>query len=85
MSSSVLGLSIDCGDTAKLAQFWVDVPGSTINSKYSINYARMATQRSCSICPDWNSWAPPGWPCSTGSMITCAPPAVGSSFTGLGA
>ena len=31
MSSSVLGLSIDCGDAAKLAQFWADVLGRTVS------------------------------------------------------
>ena len=31
MSSSVLGLSIDCGDAAKLAQFWADVLGSSVS------------------------------------------------------
>jgi Glyoxalase-like domain len=30
MSSSVLGLSIDCGDAAKLAQFWADALGSSV-------------------------------------------------------
>ena len=31
MSSSVLGLSIDCGDAAKLAGFWADVLGSSVS------------------------------------------------------
>ena len=31
MSSSVLGLSIDCGDAAKLAYFWADVLGSSVS------------------------------------------------------
>ena len=39
MSSSVLGLSIDCGDAAKLAQFWADVLGSPINPDASAEFA----------------------------------------------
>ena len=31
MSSSVLGLSIDCADAATLAQFWADVLGSSVS------------------------------------------------------
>jgi predicted enzyme related to lactoylglutathione lyase len=31
MSNSVLGLSIDCGDAAKLAQFWADVLGGSVS------------------------------------------------------
>ena len=31
MSSSVLGLSIDCGDAAKLAHFWAGVLGSNVS------------------------------------------------------
>ena len=31
MSSSVFGLSIDCGDAAKLARFWADVLGSSVS------------------------------------------------------
>ena len=32
MSSSVLGLSIDCADAAKLAEFWADVLGSKVSA-----------------------------------------------------
>jgi predicted enzyme related to lactoylglutathione lyase len=31
MSSSVHGLSIDCGDAGKLASFWADVLGSSVS------------------------------------------------------
>jgi len=31
MSNSAIGLSIDCADAAKLAQFWADVLGRAVN------------------------------------------------------
>lgn len=31
MSNSVIGLSIDCADAAKLAQFWAEVLGRQVN------------------------------------------------------
>jgi hypothetical protein len=39
MSSSVLSLSIDCGDAAKLAQFWADVLGSSVSPGPSAEFA----------------------------------------------
>jgi Glyoxalase-like domain len=33
MSNSVVGLSVDCADAAKLAQFWADVLGRAVNPK----------------------------------------------------
>jgi predicted enzyme related to lactoylglutathione lyase len=39
MSSSVLGLSIDCGDAATLAHFWADVLGSTVSPGPSSEFA----------------------------------------------
>jgi hypothetical protein len=39
MSSSVLGLSIDCGDAAKLSQFWAEVLGSRVNPGPSPEFA----------------------------------------------
>jgi len=39
MSNSVLGLSIDCGDAAKLAQFWADVLGGSVSSGHSPEFA----------------------------------------------
>jgi hypothetical protein len=39
MSSSVLGLSIDCGDAATLAQFWADVLGSIVSPGPSAEFA----------------------------------------------
>ena len=39
MSSSVFGLSIDCGDAAKLARFWADVLGSSVNSEPTPEFA----------------------------------------------
>ena len=39
MSSSVLGLSIDCSDAAKLAYFWADVLGSSVNSDPTPEFA----------------------------------------------
>ena len=39
MSSSVLGLSIDCGNAAKLAQFWADVLGRNVSPETSPEFA----------------------------------------------
>jgi hypothetical protein len=39
MSNSVIGLSIDCADAAKLAQFWADVLGRTVNPQPSFEFA----------------------------------------------
>ena len=39
MSSSGLGLSIDRGDAAKLAQFWADVLGSSVSPGPSAEFA----------------------------------------------
>jgi hypothetical protein len=52
MSSSVLGLSIDCGDAAKLAQFWADVLGSPINPDASAEFAAIDPE---GAAPRWPS------------------------------
>jgi len=39
MSNSVIGLSIDCSDAAKLAQFWADVLGRTVNPQPTAEFA----------------------------------------------
>jgi len=39
MSNSVIGLSIDCSDAAKLAQFWADVLGRTVNPEPTAEFA----------------------------------------------
>jgi len=39
MSNSVLGLSIDCADAAKLAQFWADVLGREVNPRPTTEFA----------------------------------------------
>jgi len=39
MSNSVLGLSIDCADAAKLAQFWADVLGREVNPQPTAEFA----------------------------------------------
>jgi len=39
MSNSVIGLSIDCADAAKLAQFWADVLGREVNPQPTAEFA----------------------------------------------
>jgi catechol 2,3-dioxygenase-like lactoylglutathione lyase family enzyme len=39
MSNSVIGLSIDCADAAKLAQFWADVLGRQVNPQATAEFA----------------------------------------------
>ncbi|WP_297660848.1 VOC family protein [Pseudonocardia sp.] len=39
MSNSVIGLSIDCADAAKLAHFWADVLGRQVNSQPTAEFA----------------------------------------------
>jgi len=39
MSNSVIGLSIDCADAAKLAQFWADVLGRAVNPQPTAEFA----------------------------------------------
>jgi catechol 2,3-dioxygenase-like lactoylglutathione lyase family enzyme len=39
MSNSVIGLSIDCADAAKLAQFWADVLGREVNPRPTAEFA----------------------------------------------
>jgi hypothetical protein len=46
MSSSVLGLSIDCGDAAKLAHFWADVLGSSVSPGPSPEFAAIDAEGS---------------------------------------
>jgi predicted enzyme related to lactoylglutathione lyase len=42
MSNSVLGLSIDCADAAKLARFWADVLGRQVNPQPTTEFAAIA-------------------------------------------
>jgi hypothetical protein len=39
MTNSVISLSIDCSDAAKLAQFWADVLGRTVNAAPTAEFA----------------------------------------------
>jgi catechol 2,3-dioxygenase-like lactoylglutathione lyase family enzyme len=39
MSNSVIGLSIDCSDAAKLAQFWTDVLGREVDPQPTAEFA----------------------------------------------
>ncbi|MFI5776006.1 VOC family protein [Nocardia sp. NPDC051570] len=39
MSSSVIGLSIDCADAAELAQFWADVLGRQVRAQPTAEFA----------------------------------------------
>jgi predicted enzyme related to lactoylglutathione lyase len=39
MSNSVIGVSIDCADAAKLAQFWADALGRSVNPQPSAEFA----------------------------------------------
>jgi predicted enzyme related to lactoylglutathione lyase len=39
MSNSVIGLSIDCADAAKLAQFWADVLGRQVSPQPTAEFA----------------------------------------------
>lgn len=39
MSNSVIGLSIDCADAAKLAQFWADVLGRHVSPQPTAEFA----------------------------------------------
>jgi Glyoxalase-like domain len=39
MSNSVLGLSIDCADAARLARFWADVLGRQVNPEPTAQFA----------------------------------------------
>jgi catechol 2,3-dioxygenase-like lactoylglutathione lyase family enzyme len=39
MSNTVLGLSIDCADATKLAQFWADVLGREVNPRPTAEFA----------------------------------------------
>jgi predicted enzyme related to lactoylglutathione lyase len=39
MTNSVIGLSIDCSDAAKLAQFWADVLDRTVNAAPTAEFA----------------------------------------------
>jgi hypothetical protein len=42
MSNSVLGLSIDCADAAKLARFWAEVLGRPVNPQPTAEFAAIA-------------------------------------------
>jgi predicted enzyme related to lactoylglutathione lyase len=42
MSNSVLGLSIDCADAAKLSRFWADVLGRPVSPEASAEFAAIA-------------------------------------------
>jgi glyoxalase superfamily protein len=39
MSNSVIGLSIDCADAAKLAQFWADILGRPVSPQPTAEFA----------------------------------------------
>jgi catechol 2,3-dioxygenase-like lactoylglutathione lyase family enzyme len=39
MSNSVIGLSIDCADAAKLARFWADVLGQQVSPQPTAEFA----------------------------------------------
>ena len=42
MSNSVLGLSVDCADAAKLAGFWAEVLGRPVSPEPTAEYAAIA-------------------------------------------
>ena len=46
MSNSVLGLSIDCSDAAKLAQFWADVLSREVNPEPTAEFAAIDASES---------------------------------------
>ena len=58
MSNSVLGLSIDCADAAKLAQFWADVLGREVNPQPTAEFAGIDANDSTQG-PDWRSTRSP--------------------------
>jgi hypothetical protein len=46
MSNSVIGLSIDCADAAKMAQFWADVLGRQVNPQPTAEFAAIDADES---------------------------------------
>lgn len=54
MNNSVLGLSIDYADAAKLAQFWADVLGREVNPQPTAEFAAIDANDSTQG-PDWRS------------------------------
>jgi hypothetical protein len=46
MSNSVIGLSIDCADAAKLAQFWADVLGRQVEPRPTAEFAAIDASES---------------------------------------
>ncbi|GAA1264982.1 hypothetical protein GCM10009609_30230 [Pseudonocardia aurantiaca] len=46
MSNSVIGLSIDCADAAKLARFWADVLGRQVNPQPTVEFAAIDANES---------------------------------------
>ena len=46
MSNSVIGLSIDCADAAKLAQFWADVLDRGVNPQPTAEFAAIDADES---------------------------------------
>jgi hypothetical protein len=54
MSNSVIGLSIDCADAAKLARLWADVLGRQVNPQPTTELPR-STRASRRRVSDWRS------------------------------
>ncbi|MFC0436423.1 VOC family protein [Kutzneria buriramensis] len=42
MSNSVIGLSVDCADAAKLARFWAEALGRTVSPEPTAEFAAIA-------------------------------------------
>jgi hypothetical protein len=51
MSNAVLGLSIDCADAAKLAQFWADVLGRPVSPGPTAEFAAIGAGESAQDLP----------------------------------
>jgi len=46
MTNSVIGLSVDCADAAKLAQFWADVLGRPVSPQPTAEFAAIDASES---------------------------------------
>jgi catechol 2,3-dioxygenase-like lactoylglutathione lyase family enzyme len=51
VSNSVLGLSIDCADAAKLARFWADVLGRPVSPRPTAEFAAIGGDESTQGIP----------------------------------
>ncbi|HEV3356353.1 MAG TPA: VOC family protein [Pseudonocardiaceae bacterium] len=51
MTNSVLGLSIDCADAAKLAQFWADVLDRQVSPQATAEFAAIGADASTQDLP----------------------------------